>query len=184
MKSLRSMVLAALFAGLTAAGALITIPFPQVPMVIANAFPWLAGLVLGPLWAAVSAGLYLLLGIFGLPVFAKGAAGVGVILGPTGGFLIGYVVSAGLVGLLRGSRPTNVGQNALAVSIGLVSVYALGIPWLAFVALGGPSGWQPPQLWKAAVWATSPAGIPLLFVVGDILKATAVIAVSRFLPRR
>ena len=144
MKALPQMVLAALFTGLMIGGALITIPFPQVPLVVANAFPWLDGLILGPWWAAVSTALYLLLGAFGLPVFAKGAAGVGVLLGNTGGFLFGYLLSAIAVGLLRDPQGKSVVRNALSVLAGLIVVYLAGIPWLAFVAFTVPRALRPP----------------------------------------
>lgn len=183
MKSLPQMVLAALFTGLMVAGALITIPFPEVPLVIANAFPWLAGLLLGPFWAGVSAGLYLLLGAFGLPVFAKGAAGVGTLFGTTGGFLFGYVLAAVVVGLLRDPEAKSLVRNALAVVAGLLVIYLAGIPWLAFVAFKGAAGFEPAHLTQAFFWATGPAAAPLLFVVGDVIKAVAVIAVAGVLAR-
>jgi len=183
VKALPQMVLAALFTGLMIGGALITIPFPQVPLVVANAFPWLAGLILGPWWAAVSTALYLLLGAFGLPVFAKGAAGVGVLLGNTGGFLFGYLLSAIAVGLLRDPRGQSVVRNALAVLAGLIIVYLAGIPWLAFVAFHGPSGFEASHLVQALFWATGPAAVPFLFVVGDLIKAVGVVAVAGVLVR-
>lgn len=183
MKALPQMVLAALFTGLMVAGALITIPFPEVPMVIANAFPWLAGLLLGPLWAGISTGLYLLLGAFGLPVFAKGAAGIGTLMGPTGGFLFGYVLAAVAVGFLRDPEAKNLIRNALAVAAGLLVIYLAGIPWLAFVAFKGPAGFEPAHLTQAFFWATGPAAVPLLFVVGDIIKAVGVIVVAGVLTR-
>lgn len=183
MKSLPQMVLAALFTGLMVAGALIAIPFPGIPLVIANAFPWLAGLVLGPLWAAVSTGLYLLLGAFGLPVFAKGAAGVGTLMGTTGGFLVGYLLSAIVVGLLRDPEARNVIRSSLAVLAGLVTVYLAGIPWLAFVAFKGAAGFEPAHLAQAFLWGTGPAAFPLLFVIGDVVKAVGVVAVAGVLVR-
>ena len=183
MKSLPQMVLAALFTGLMIAGALITVPFPQVPLVIANAFPWLAGLILGPFWAAVSTGLYLLLGALGLPVFARGAAGVGVLFGTTGGFLFGYLLSALIVGLLRDPLGKGVVRNSLAVLAGLLVVYLAGIPWLAFVVFRGAAGFEPSHFVQAVLWATGPAGVPLLFVVGDLIKAVGVVAVAGVLIR-
>jgi biotin transport system substrate-specific component len=172
------MVLAALFTGLMVAGALVAIPFPGVPLVIANAFPWLAGLILGPLWAAISTGLYILLGVFGLPVFAKGTAGVGVLLGNTGGFLVGYLLSALVVGALRDPAGKSLVRNALAVAAGLVAVYLAGIPWLAFVVFKGAAGFTPEHLVQALFWATGPAALPFIFVVGDVVKAAAVVAVA------
>ena len=183
MNALPKMVLAALFTGLMIAGALITIPFPQVPLVIANAIPWLAALILGPFWAAVSTALYLLLGAFGLPVFAKGAAGIGTFLGTTGGFLVGYLLSALAVGALRDPTGRNGFRNAAAVVVGLVVVYLAGIPWLAFVAFHGAAGFEPAHLTQAFIWATGPAGIPLLFVAGDLIKAAGVVAVAAVVTR-
>jgi len=183
MKSLPQMVLAALFTGLMVAGALIVIPFPGVPMILTNAFPWLAGLLLGPVWAAVSTGLYLLLGAFGLPVFAKGAAGIGTLLGNTGGFLFGYLISAVVVGLLRDPTAKAVVRNSLAVAAGLVTVYLAGIPWLAFVAFKGSAGFEPAHLVQAFLWGTGPAAFPLLFVIGDVVKAVGVVAVAGVLAR-
>lgn len=179
MKSLPRMVLAALFTGLMVAGSLITIPFPQVPMVIANAFPWLAGLLLGPLWAAVSTGLYLLLGAFGLPVFAKGGAGIGVLMGTTGGFLFGYLLAAILVGLIAG-RERSLPRNTIAVLVGLIVIYAAGIPWLSFVAFKGIDWLSTEHLTQALIWGTGPG---FLFVVGDLVKAVGVLLVASALER-
>lgn len=183
MNVLPRMVLAALFSGLMVAGALLTIPFPGVPMVIANAFPWLAGLVLGPVWAAVSTGLYLLLGAFGLPVFAGGAAGLGILFGKTGGFLVGYLLAALVTGALRDPSGRSWPRNALAVLAGLVTVYLAGIPWLSFVIFQGPAGFEAKNLVQAFFWGTGTAGLPLLFVAGDLLKAVGVVAIAGALSR-
>lgn len=183
MNSISRMVLAALFTGLMVAGALVTIPFPGVPLVIANAFPWLAGLLLGPVWAAVSTALYLLLGAFGLPVFAGGHAGIGTLLGNTGGFLVGYLLAALVVGWLRDPAGKSVLRSALAVAAGLVVIYLAGIPWLALVAFHGAAGFELAHLVQAFFWATGPAAFPLLFVIGDVVKAVAVVVVAGVLTR-
>jgi len=182
MKNLSRMVLAALFTGLMVAGALISIPFPGVPMVIADAFPWLAGLLLGPVGAAASAGLYLLLGVFGLPVFAKGAAGLGVLVGPTGGFLWGYLLAAILVGLLRDANQQRLWRMSLAVAAGIVVTYLPGILWLSFVLYHG-AALAPASLIKAFTLATGPAGLPLLFLFGDLVKGAGVVAIASILVR-
>ena len=183
MNSISRMVLAALFTGLMVAGALVTLPFPGVPLVIANAFPWLAGLILGPVWALVSTALYLLLGAFGLPVFAGGHAGIGTLLGNTGGFLVGYLLSALVVGWLRDPAGMSLIRSTLAVAAGLVVIYLAGIPWLAFVAFHGAAGFEPDHLVQAFFWATGPVAFPLLFVVGDVVKAVAVVTVAGVLTR-
>ena len=176
MKSLPQMVLAALFTGLMVAATFFVIPIPNVPLVLANCLPWLAALVLGPRWAAVTVILYLLLGAFGLPVFAKGSSGVGTLFGTTGGFLFGYLLAALLVGFLRDPEGKSVVKNGIAVVIGLLSAYLLGIPWFAFVYFKGLDGFALTNLVQSIVWCTGPF---FLFVVGDLIKGAAVVAVAR-----
>jgi len=160
------MVLAALLTGLMVAGALIAIPFPGVPLVIANAFPWLAGLLLGPLWAGVSTALYVLLGTLGLPVFAGGHAGVG---GPTTGFLLGYILSAVVAGLVRDPQGRSLVRATAAVVLGIGAQYLVGVAWMALLFEKIFYQYFVPQL----VW----------YLVGDLVKAVAVVAVGRVLVR-
>jgi biotin transport system substrate-specific component len=100
-KKSSALVLSALFAALISAGCFIQIPLPSgVPVVIQDMMAMLSGLLLGPLYGGISAAIFILLGILGLPVFS-GKAGLHVILqGPTGGFIAGYFVAAVLGGLV------------------------------------------------------------------------------------
>jgi biotin transport system substrate-specific component len=106
--------------------------------------------------------LYLAEGAVGLPVFAGGAAGLAYMLGPTGGYLVGFVVAAGLVGWLaeRGwdRRPA---WTVLAMVAGNLAIYVFGVVWLA-VLLG--------DLRTALVQGA------LVFMIGDLVK----IAVAAF----
>ena len=94
-------VLVALFAAIISAGAFIQIPLPGgVPVTIQDMLAMLSGMLLGPVYGGLAVLLFLVLGSLGLPVFT-GKAGINIILyGPTGGFLIGYLVSAVIGGLL------------------------------------------------------------------------------------
>jgi biotin transport system substrate-specific component len=85
------MVYASLLAALTAATALISIPVGDVPVVLYNFFILLMGLLLGRRWGTASIAVYLLAGSLGLPVFAGGKGGLAILLGPTGGYLIGFL---------------------------------------------------------------------------------------------
>ncbi|VXB99007.1 Biotin transporter (fragment) [Exiguobacterium sp. 8A] len=80
--------------------------------------------------------VYALLGVVGLPVFADGSAGVGVLVGPSGGYIVGFVAAAALVGWVAerfGDRPL---RNALlSFALGTVVTFAAGMAWLT-VALG------------------------------------------------
>lgn len=88
------------FAGLTAAAAQVRIPLPftPVPITAQTAVVLLSGAVLGAGWGVTSMGLYLLAGVLGAPVFAGGAAGPAAVLGPTGGYLLAFLLVPIVVG--------------------------------------------------------------------------------------
>jgi biotin transport system substrate-specific component len=133
--SLRGLVYAALFGAGTAAGAYIIVPIPPVPITLQTLFLYLAGALLGGRLALLSQVVYVLLGIIGLPVFAGGKAGFGVLFGPTGGYLIGFLPAAYIVGkwnevLNAPSFPTVL----VSMIVGTIPVYLLGVLQLSFVA--------------------------------------------------
>lgn len=141
---LRMMVFASLFAALTAAGAYIQIPVPfsPVPVTLQVFFVLLAGSMLKSKWGGLSMVVYTLLGIAGLPVFAGGSSGIGVLLGPTGGYIIGFILAAYIIGKLS-EKVENSGRsgfftNALNMSAGILVIYACGFIQLMFVAEVGP----------------------------------------------
>ena len=94
------LIMAALFAALISAGCFIHIPLPGgVPVVLQDMMAMLSGLLLGPVYGAAAVLLFLVLGCIGLPVFS-GSAGINVLIaGPTGGFLVGYLLAAVAGGL-------------------------------------------------------------------------------------
>ncbi|MCL2862482.1 MAG: biotin transporter BioY [Methanimicrococcus sp.] len=97
---IKKMVFVALFAALIAVGAWIRIPLPFVPITLQTFFVLLAAVTLGRNWGPVCIIVYLLVGLIGYPVFAGGSSGLGVILGPTGGYLYSFVIVAFIVGFL------------------------------------------------------------------------------------
>jgi len=134
-RSLRGMAYASMFGALTAVGAYIMIPLPPVPITMQTLFVSLAGALLGGYLGALSQVVYILLGVIGLPVFAGGKAGFGVLIGPTGGYLIGFVIGAFIIGKLTSLRREPgllwlMGAMAAGISI----VYTLGIIQLMIVA--------------------------------------------------
>lgn len=96
-----AVIFVALFAAITAAGCFISIPLPGgVPVVLQDMMAMLTGMLLGPVYGTAAVFVFLVLGSIGLPVFA-GKAGFNVIIaGPTGGFLIGYLLGALTAGLI------------------------------------------------------------------------------------
>lgn len=133
--SLRGMVYAAMFGAITAVGAYIVIPLPLVPITMQTFFVSLAPALLGGALGALSQIIYVLIGLIGLPVFAGGKAGFGVLIGPTGGYLAGFIIGAYIIGKLieLKERPGFV-WIASAMVVGHIALYALGVAQLMFVA--------------------------------------------------
>lgn len=156
--SLRGLVYASMMGAATAVGAYFTIQLPLIPMTLQTLFMALAAMLLGARLGALSQVVYIILGVIGLPVFAGGKAGIGVLIGPTGGFLIGFVVGAYVLGFIieRMERPGPVAIG-LAVVLGFLIVYGLGVAQLSLVA-------------KISISKAIAAGV-LPFLVGDAIKA-------------
>jgi biotin transport system substrate-specific component len=127
----RYVALVGLLAALTAVGAQIQtpLPFSPVPIVLSNFFSILAGLVAGPRVGAVSQIVYVLLGAVGVPVFAGFHGGLQVVAGPTGGYLIGFILAALAAGFLRGPEP-DTRHTLIAAAVAAALIYIPGVPWL------------------------------------------------------
>jgi biotin transport system substrate-specific component len=124
------------FAVLTAVGALVRIPLPftPVPLTLQTFFVLLGAALLGARRGFASQVTYLGLGAAGLPIFAGGAASLA-LLGPTGGYLMGFAVASLLTGsLIRGSRGESFFWTAFAMGLGLGVIYLLGTVQLAILA--------------------------------------------------
>jgi len=158
---LRAMVLASLFAALTAVGALIAIPIGPVPIVLQNFFVMLMGLLLGPRWGLAGVGVYLLAGALGLPVFAGGTSGIARFAGPTGGYLVGYLPCVAVIGWIS-SRGKGVRMiDALALIGGTLALYACGVSWLKLVT--------------GMAWGKALGFGMIPFLPGDIAKMIAAV---------
>jgi biotin transport system substrate-specific component len=139
------MVYASLLAALTAASALIIIPIGEVPVVLYNFFILMMGLLLGSRWGAASIAVYLLAGGLGLPVFAGGRGGIAILLGPTGGYLIGFLPAVFIIGFISEKFKQRFIYDIIAMLCGTAVIYALGViqlkivlekTWMVTIALG------------------------------------------------
>jgi len=128
----RGMALTLCGAALITLGAKIQIPFWPVPMTLHTLAVFLIAAALGPRLGLAAMAAYLGAGAIGLPVFSgtpERGIGLAYMAGPTGGYLAGYLLAAGLIGWLAAGRGW-IG-HVLAMLAGLVVVYAAGLIWLA-----------------------------------------------------
>jgi biotin transport system substrate-specific component len=130
-KFITGLVLVALFAALISAGSFIAIPIGPVPIALQNFFALLAGLTLGPFLSAAAVGLFIIAGAIGLPVFANNTMGIARILGPSGGYIFGYLLGAFVAGLVLGVPKQNekvkIWRLAPAAVLGVLVVYVPGL---------------------------------------------------------
>lgn len=174
----RNLVSAALVTALMAASGWISLPLGTVPVTLQTFVVFLAALLLPWAWAGASLGAYLLMGTIGVPVFANGTAGLGIVLGPTGGYLIGFAIAATVAALLRqaferaGAR--QLFADVAACWIAIAIIYALGSAQLMVVAHMGAL--------PALLAGVAP------FIVPDAIKAavgiSVAVAVRRATPAR
>ncbi len=165
--SIRSNVLIALFTSLTAVGAYIAVPVGPVPVVLQNFFVLLAGVLLGKSRGFAVVATYLILGALGLPIFHNGTGGLGIIFGPTGGYLLGYLPAVYLTGLIVERNKKSVWFLLSGLFAGAAVVYIVGVPWLKV------------SLKLSWVKALSVGLLP--FILPDILKIAAIIPLARWL---
>ena len=124
----RKLVYTALFAALIVVFSQLQIPLPGlVPISLATFGVMMAGLLLGWQWGGAAVAVYLLLGAVGAPVFAGFRGGVSALLGPTGGYLIGYLPYAALAGL--GAKKDGFWHRCLYLLLGTAICYTLGTAW-------------------------------------------------------
>jgi biotin transport system substrate-specific component len=174
-KTIGGITLIALFAALIAAGTFVSIPLPfsPVPVVLQNLFTVLAGLCLGPIRGSLAVLLYLLAGALGAPVFAGAAGGFTRFFGPTGGYLLGYVLTALIAGLIAGrprsERPVLFRRLIPAVVLGLLSGYIPGLFWL--------------KQYTNLNWSEIFIAGALPFFIGDALKGIVAVNIALRLRR-
>jgi len=174
-KKAAGMVLSALFAALISAGCFIQIPLPGgVPVTIQDMLAMLSGMILGPIYGTAAVLLFLVLGCIGLPVFT-GKAGIQIILaGPTGGFLIGYLLGALAAGVLlsillpAGKKHSAAFSYIIITAAALVAtffVFACGI--VRFMQITGYG------------FSKTLAAVLIPFIPGNILKIVLMVPLTK-----
>jgi len=129
--AIRAVLLALLGSALLTLSAKVQVPFWPVPMTMQTLAVLVIGMSFGSRLGAATVLLYLAEGFVGLPVFSGVAAGPGYFAGPTGGYLVGFALAAGLVGLLAERGWDRHWASALAaMAIGHALVFVTGVAWL------------------------------------------------------
>lgn len=152
----------------------IVIPIGMVPVSFANMAIYLTIILLGKKRSIISVALYLLIGFVGLPVFAGFSGGAGKLLGPTGGYLIGYLVLS-LIGcslLEKGKKQgkQKIWYQIFALGVGNLGLYFVGTAWLMY------------QSKLNLMSALSVGVIPFLFF--DVIKILLAISIGNSIKRR
>lgn len=160
--SLRKKMLVSLFAALLCVSSYVILPIGLVPVTLQVLFVLLAGAVLGAEMGALSVVIWIMLGTFGLPVFAGGKAGPMVLVGPTGGYLLGFVICAWTVGLLTRGNPASKLRTGAAMLCGLIIAYSVGLA--GFMASFAFLLQKPMTLQQSLIIAVYP------FVAFDLVK--------------
>lgn len=128
--TVKEIVCGGMFTALVAAGAFIQVPVPGMDyFTLQFLFVLLAGMILGSKMGAVSVGVYVLLGLCGLPIFAAGG-GISYIFRPSFGYLAGFILAAFVVGLMVEKFPwKGYGKYLMAAFGGFVVTYVIGLTY-------------------------------------------------------
>ena len=180
----RDICLCAVFAALTAVGAFIKIPIPYVPFTLQTLFTSMAGLLLGSRRGGLSILIYIVIGLLGIPVFTQGG-GIGYVLMPTFGYLIGFMFGTFLTGLISERYVKRALENGEKLSFfrlfisalaGLAVIYLFGVVYF-YVIRNYVSAGQPIGVYDLLLYCF------LVFIPGDVASCvvSAIIA-KRLLP--
>ena len=153
---IKPMRLCALFAALTAVLSQVAVPVGPVPVNLALLAVLLAAGLLGPRYGTLSQIVYVLLGMAGLPVFSGLQGGLGVLAGPTGGYLAGYILCALTAGVLMKRAGSKAIGAVLSMAAGVAVCYMFGTAWYVILTKS--------SLWSALTVCVFP------FLPGDCVK--------------
>jgi biotin transport system substrate-specific component len=172
---LRGAILVALGTGLLTASAKINLPLPYVPMTLQTLVVLMIGAAYGWRLGAITVMAYLAEGAMGWPVFAGPVGGLAPLMGPTAGYLIGFVPAAFITGLLSARGwDRSVPLLFVAMGLGHIVILGCGFAWLAFGL----------QLGVDKAWLVGIAPFVAASVIKNALGAALVPAVRRMLDRR
>lgn len=154
--NVREMALIAVMAAVTCVLGPLSVPIGVVPISFTNLAVYLAIYVLGCKRGTISYIVYLLIGLVGVPVFSSFTGGVGKLFGPTGGYLIGFILMALICGWFIDKFDCKLVPSFVGMVLGTIVCYVFGTVWLAYQA-------------GMSFYAALAAGV-LPFIIGDLVK--------------
>ncbi|ATO50348.1 biotin transporter BioY [Brevibacillus laterosporus] len=169
-ENLRTYMVIAIFTAISAVFAQITIPLPIVPITGQTLAVGLVATVLGSRYGTISMILYAVLGAIGVPVFAGFSGGPQVLIGPTGGFIFGFIATAFIMGYLLEKTKYTFTMALLANLLGMVVTFLFGVTQLKLVL--------------NLSWAGAMAAGVTPFIAGGVIKAVLAAYVGIILRKR
>lgn len=168
--ALQAITQMAVFAALVAVLGQLIVPIGPVPITLGTLGVVLSGAILGPWRGAGAMVLLNLMAVAGMPVLAQGSGGLGAYAGPTGGFVIAYILVAFFTGLIvQYSWPLRWWRTGLGVVVGsFPAMYSLGLPVMA---------------WNLGITLQEAAMTALVFIPGDIAKGVFAVLVTHTLAK-
>lgn len=154
--TVRDMAYIAIFAVIMAVCSWISVPY-VVPFTLQTFGVFLAVGVLGGKRGTLAVLIYILLGCVGLPVFAGFTGGIGILLGSTGGYIVGFLVQALVMWAMEKVPGSKTLVTVISMALGLIGCYAFGTIWfvLVYARKTGPVG-----IWTALGWCVFPYILP------------------------
>ena len=168
-EKIKKLTYTALFTSLIIVGGYIAIPIPMSPSPVAFAdmFVIMAGLYLGLRLGLVCVGAYIILGALGAPVFAGFTGGLGILLSPRGGFIFGFLVTAGFCGLVSRGKQLSFLKTLITVTTATIILFAIGVSAARIFFM---------ESWSAAVTA-----MLLPFIPGNVFKIVVIMLLEKSL---
>ena len=148
----------------------LSIPIGTVPISLTTMFIIIGVFLIGPIKMSISVLIYILIGVVGLPVFANFKSGPGVIAGPTGGYIVGYVVLALVSGAIAYKDINNIRYAIIGLVAGNLLEYAIGTAWLSY------------SMQLTFVNALMIGVVP--FVIADVIKMALATYLGKIIRRR
>lgn len=146
------------------------LPISPVPVSLGVLGVLLAAYLLGMKWGTVSCLIYLLIGLVGVPVFTGYSGGVGKVLGPTGGYLIGYLFLSLLTGFFVGKWPTKWPLHLAGMILGTAAMYLFGTLWLGYLMK---------YSFLEALWIGA-----ILYIPAELIKITITLSLGGLIRRQ